>query len=370
MYSSIPGAKSRAKDLKVVLEDSGFVWPLNKSQTAIAKAGGFASWHDLTVVLGRADCPIAPDDYRRRLVAAVPLPCRGAVRAWLDDELDDAPVSDGTPARYFRDVFPYLFASSVLHRSQTHLLRPGSGPGQQLRADLVVGPLLNIQGGVRPWPRLEPDSLAFVFEGTLSDLFGDKADHPRFGTEMETLTNAGLLDWDGKCLRILPPDVDALTAHVVDGRVSKAEHWMAGGVYAKELADALRDVFAGLGIRQARRVADAFVQQGSKAYTTESGAVTTLLTELASEGDLATFAQTYRLFAQLNPAKSAFVRSSVPAKVMSVYLTGHLRLDAVKAMKWVSGRPDWSTEVTAALSETSLFVSTVDAMAAEIRQAA
>jgi hypothetical protein len=39
-------------------------------------------------------------------------------------------------------------------------------------------------------------------------------------------------------------------------------------------------------------------------------------------------------------------------------------------MRWVETRPDWATEVTAALSDTSLFVSTVDAMAAEIRRAA
>jgi len=47
MYSTIEGAKKRAKQLKKMLDASGFAYPLAKCQVAVARAGGYADWHDL-----------------------------------------------------------------------------------------------------------------------------------------------------------------------------------------------------------------------------------------------------------------------------------------------------------------------------------
>ena len=69
------------------------------------------------------------------------------------------------PARWYRDVLPYLMAATALHHSRTPLLRSGSGAGQRLRERLVLGPLLNLHGGTRLVPWFEPDTLAFVFWG-------------------------------------------------------------------------------------------------------------------------------------------------------------------------------------------------------------
>src|SRR6202012_6264806 len=122
----------------------------------------------------------------------------------------------GIPPRYFRDVFPYLSASSVLHRIRTPLLRPGSGVGQKLRETLVVGLLLNLDGGARPWPRLDPETLAMVFEGDLEALFRQDVRHARFAAQFQRLQDEGLFVWKDGVLEGMPPDVEALMAWVHD----------------------------------------------------------------------------------------------------------------------------------------------------------
>jgi hypothetical protein len=274
------------------------------------------------------------------------------------------------PPRYFRDVFPYVMAATALHRSRTAILRPGSGVGQRLRENLVVGLLLNLHGGEHPWPRLDPNTLALIFEGDLAVLFKADAAHPRFAEEFRRLQAAGILTWSEGRLQVMPPDVDALTAHVTVSRVGKAEHWMDSDSHPDEAADALRDALAAIGIDNARRVADAIGQQGSAAYTTPSGAVLTLLTDLAEQGDMATLARAYGLFAKVHPANSRYVRDGVPAKILSVYFTRRLRLTAAETISWTQRAPHWETELKAALGEPSVFVSTVERMSDEIRAAA
>jgi hypothetical protein len=364
MYSTLDGAKKRAKELKRLFDGSGFIFPLNKCQSAVALGGGFRDWNDLEAVLSSATRTVEPAAFRKRLLAALPEPCRPPVTAWLDDDPAEAAPDPETPPRWYRDVFPYLLAASVLHRSLTPLLRPGSGPGQQLREKLVVGPLLNIHGGDRAVPLLEPDTLAFVFRGDLESVFRDDVQHPRFETELETLTAAGILEIREGTVRVLSPDADAIVSYVADNRSGKAEYWAKVG--GAEAMRALHDALVAIGVRNARRVADAITRQGSEAYTTSSGPVLELLSALAEEGELETLAKAYGLFATIRPTNAHFVREAVPAKISSRYLASHRRLGASKILSWASRNPDWSESLKATIEKPALFALTVDAMAQAI----
>jgi hypothetical protein len=66
-----------------------------------------------------------------------------------------------------------------------------------------------------------------------------------------------------------------------------------------------------------------------------------LLSALAEEGELETFAKAYGLFATVRPMNADFVRESVPAKISSRYLAGHRRLNTSKIVSWASHNPDW-----------------------------
>ena len=368
MYSTIDGAKKCAKDLKRLFDDSGFDFALNKCQTAIARAGAYRDWRDLEGALGRARVPVDAAAFRKRLLAALPNPCRPPVLAWLDnDPPEEAPDAD-TPPRWYRDVFPYLMASAALHRSRTPLLRPGSGTGQRLREALVVGLLLNIHGGRRVVPRLEPDSLALVFRGDAATLFRDDVRHPRFDAELQTLVAADILDVREDRVRVLSPDPMAVVAHVADGRAGKAQMWADEG--GGELANALRDALAAVGVGNAMRVADAIASYGSDAFLTPSGPVLELLSELAEEGEVETFAKVYGLFASVRPASATLVRESVPAKISSRYLARHRRLNPSKIISWTTAHPEWPDTLKATVAEPAMFARTVEAMAAAIAEPA
>lgn len=368
MYSTLDGAKKCAKTLKRLFDDSGFVFPLNKCQTAVAKAGGYRDWRDLEGALAGGSRPLDPAVFRRRLMAALPEACRPPLLAWLDKEPIEAAPDDGTPRRWYRDVFPYLMASAALHRSRTPILRSGSGTGQRLRENLVVGLLLNIHGGPRPMPWLEPDTLALVFNGDLVELYRDDAQHPRFEVELQRLVEADVLDVRPNQVRVLPPDRDDVAAHVANGRASMAQYRAEEG--GDEAVNALREALAAIGIRNAFRVADAIARFGSDAYITPSGPVLELLSELAEEGEVETFAKAYRLFATIRPANAGFVRNSVPAKISSLYLARNRRLSASKIMAWNSAHPEWPETLKAAVEEPAMFARTVETMAADIAAAA
>ncbi|SFH92422.1 hypothetical protein [Methylobacterium brachiatum] len=366
MYSTIDGAKKCAKELKRLFDNSGLDFALNKCQSAVARAGGYRDWHDLEGALGRAPHPVEPLAFRKRLLTALPEPCRPPALAWLDKEpAEEAPAPD-TPPRWYRDVFPYLMATAALHRNRTPLLRPGSGAGQRLREALVVGLLLNLHGGRRVVPRLEPDSLALVFRGDAATLFRDDFCHPRFEAELATLAEAGILDVREDRVRVLSPNREAVVAHVADSRAGKAQHWGEEG--GAELANALRDALASIGVRNALRVAGAIANQGSDAYNTPSGPVLDLLSELAEEGEVETFAKAYGLFASIRPANAMFVREAVPAKISSRYLARHRQLSPSKIMSWANAHPEWPETLKEAVAQPAMFVMTVDAVASAIAE--
>lgn len=369
MYSTIDGAKKFAKSLKQVADDSGLIFPLKKCQDITAVAGGYRDWFDLDRSIGTTPQPVQPDRFRQRLLEAVPGPLAPPVQSWLDREPAEEIIDLDVPRRWYRDVFPYLMASTKFHRAGTALIRPGSGSGQRLRADLVVGLLLNIHGGKRPYPLLEPDSLALVFKGDLKSLFRQDADHPRFEEELSTLTAARILDFDGRQMRVLPPAGMDLVEEVLRSRTSMAEHWAEDGLHDREAANAIRDALAAIGVSDALRVADAITEQGSKAYIQPSGAVLEILSDLAKRGEMAKFSRAVNLFSTIHPANAAVVLESVPAKISAQYLGGTLRLNMSNFMAWTAKRPDWADDLRKAVTSPGAFVHTVDLMAAEIAAA-
>ena len=63
------------------------------------------------------------------------------------------------------------------------------------------------------------------------------------------------------------------------------------------------------------RIAQAIAEQGAAAYTTPSGAVLTLLTELTEEGDIGGFSRAFIIFARAKPSNAAFIADAIPAKI-------------------------------------------------------
>ncbi len=368
MFSTIDGAKKRAKALKKLLDDSGFAFPLRKCQEAVARAGGYRDWHDLDAALGRGarGRRVEPEVYERRLLAILPDPCRPPLVAWLDGEPPEPAPDPLLPPRWFHDAFRYIFASAILHRSRTFILRPGSGEGQRFREKLVVGLLSNQYPRPGAVPRLEPDTLAVVYPGSLAEIYGADAGHPRFELEIGKLVSAGVLEILPNALRVLTPDADAVRDHVLNGWIGKAEHWIDEG--PREARSALHEALAGIGVRNAVRVADAIIHFGSDAWITPSGPALDLLTELAEEGELEIFSKVFRLFAGLRPQNAAFMRRLVPAKISSSYLARNRRLSLKAFTAFTAAHPDWAEALKSSVDRPGKFAQKVEAMAAAVER--
>jgi len=359
MYSTIDRAKKCAKELKQLFESSGIFFPLHRCQLAVAHAGNYRDWNDLEGALSKASRPVDPQDFRRRLLDALPEPCRLPAMAWLDRDPHETELSPGIPSRWYRDVFPYFMATATTH-NKSPLLKPGSGAGQKLRERLVLGALLNSRGGGSvPW--LDPDTLDLVLKGDIDTVFGEDARHARFETELDTLTAAGLIEIEDRSVRFRCPDADRVRRRVADDRAGKAQHW--SGVDNEEARISLHLALAAIGIRNGRRIADAIVTFGDAAYITPSGPVLTLLSELAAEGEVYCFAQAYVLFAMIRPHNAAFVRDSIPAKISSEFFARHRGLKGQRIISWANKNANWPDRLKDAVSKPPLFAATVAEMA-------
>src|SRR5262249_46962186 len=159
------------------------------------------------------------------------------------------------------------------------LLRPGSGPGQRLRESMVVSLLLGGKGSKRLIPQLEPDTLALVVSGDTASLFGVDAEHPRFEKDLAFLVAAGIFEYEGGILRVLPADKDEVAAHADKGFTDRAQYF--AGVGGDE---ALAVALSATGIEHATRVAAAVVGKGSGTHITRSGPILEMLSKLAEDG--------------------------------------------------------------------------------------
>ncbi|KRQ95258.1 hypothetical protein CQ10_33135 [Bradyrhizobium valentinum] len=361
MYSTIEGAKKFAKNLKTLLDGSGIIFPLNRCQTSTAVAGGFRDWHDLSQSLKNSDRPVDPETFRRRLVAALPQPCWIPVFLWVDEGQWPEEEDDELTHNYYRAVTPYVFSSSVIHRSKSALLRPGSGPGQRLRESMVVSLLLGGRGDTRLIPRLEPDTLALVVCGDMASLFAPDARHPRFEKDFAALVAAGIFDYQNNILRVLPADKEEVAAHVAKGLADRALYFSDEG--GNQAVEALAVALSASGIEQATRLAKAVVGVGSEEYITSWGPVLDMFSKLAEKGQLTAISRAWRLFSTLHPQNAHFVRESVPAKISSLYLARNRGINADKIVKWESAQPDWADHLKASLQDPALFKNAVDAMA-------
>lgn len=124
------------------------------------------------------------------------------LHAWLSEALYEAIAENDKTMFWQGNVARYIVASEVILRGQLPLLRPGSGPGQRLRLNLVSEFLLNMTGDVE-WPRLDPSKLALIFEGDLIKLFGENAAHRNFELELERLVQAGIFELHTNQIRVL-----------------------------------------------------------------------------------------------------------------------------------------------------------------------
>ncbi|MER9850064.1 hypothetical protein NKJ55_22555 [Mesorhizobium sp. M0106] len=171
---------------------------------------------------------------------------------------------------------------------------------------------------------------------------------------------AGILDVQEGRVRVLSPNAEAVAARVADNRTGKAEYW-AGAGGAEGTCSARRACCYRRPQRAAGRGRHLPFRFGRVHHT--SGPVLELLSSLAEEGEVETFAKAYGLFTTLRPLNAHYVRESVPAKISSRYLASHRRLDASKILAWASVHPDWPDQLKATLSKPALFALTVNAMA-------
>lgn len=117
-----------------------------------------------------------------------------------------------------------------------------------------------------------------------------------------------------------------------------------------------------------QRISEAVTQQGSPAYTTESGAVLTLLSDLAREGDLASLSRAFIIFARAKPLNATFVAKAVAAKVLNRYLLGHLKLSVDAFTRWQARNSDWADRIEKAVRDPDRFVQVVGEIATAIQQ--
>jgi hypothetical protein len=114
------------------------------------------------------------------------------------------------------------------------------------------------------------------------------------------------------------------------------------------------------------RIEFAIANQGSKAFTTQSGPILTLLTRFAEKGDLPSISRAFVRFAQAMPANSEFVANAMPAKITN-YLIAHQGIDPVALMRWSKDNPGWTAELKDMLEDPALFEPFVQHIAVAIK---
>lgn len=114
-------------------------------------------------------------------------------------------------------------------------------------------------------------------------------------------------------------------------------------------------------------ILNAIQSLGSKAYNSPSGAVLTLLSELASRGDLRSFSNAFVIFARARPASAGYVEDSVPGKILNAYFYGHKGITFNEYARWHENHADWAERLKGAVRNPGMFELVVDQMLAEMR---
>lgn len=214
MYSTLDGAKKCAKQLKHILERSGLAYPLAKCQAAVACAGGYDDWHDLSRRIGQRTDTHLPYDYWGGLIRHLPEPCHLPVRSYLRDDLVSE-LADASTSFWVRDTLPYLVSLEIIHRTTSSLLRPGSGKDQKMRLQIVSGILLDIEKQLGFTPKFDPVYLTAILDGAPHAILPALAKHPRFSEAVKALIAAGILRVDDKVTCVLAPESEELRVEIV-----------------------------------------------------------------------------------------------------------------------------------------------------------
>ncbi|WP_246728046.1 hypothetical protein [Rhizobium leguminosarum] len=221
MYSTLDGAKNHAKQLKRILSASGLIYSLAKCQTAVARAGGFRDWHDLTTKLQVGTHPRQLFDFWGALIQQLPAPCHLPVRSYLRDRDDVSFNKRGLSEKWVRDVIAYCASLELVHRKHSSVLIPGSGKGQKLRLEIVSGLLLNIEGHEDFKPELDPETLSIVLRGQPATLLPTLAQKAEFSHEIDVLVSSEILRIENETTTIIGP----LNPSLRDQIVRRAQRW-------------------------------------------------------------------------------------------------------------------------------------------------
>jgi hypothetical protein len=201
MYSTLDGAKRCAKQLKRLMERARLIYPLVKCQTAVAKAGDYRDWHDLSKNIADRQSDGLPYDYWGRLIRALPEPCRFLIYTSLRKREAD----EGSAEAWIPHVLPFAMGLEGVLRKESPTLVPGSGKDQRLRLNIVSSLLMGNEGPRGLYPKLDPETLDVVVECPLRDALPKLARHPRFDQAAAALESAGLIRVGGNGVRILAP---------------------------------------------------------------------------------------------------------------------------------------------------------------------
>ncbi len=119
-------------------------------------------------------------------------------------------------------------------------------------------------------------------------------------------------------------------------------------------------------VETANRIAEAIAEQGSAAYTTPSGPLLTLMTELADVDDLTGFSQAYVQLARAYPRNAAFVAAAVPGKI-SNHLIRRRNINPAALIRWTNSHPDWTERLQAAVRDPVTLEQAVSKMVDDIK---
>lgn len=134
-----------------------------------------------------------------------------------------------------------------------------------------------------------------------------------------------------------------------------------------ERLDGLSQEVKSVSVETEARIGQAITEQGSAAYTTPSGAVLELMTELANEDDLIGFAQAVVFLARAKPSNARYVIAAVPAKINN-FIIQHRDVTIAQLKEWQRTNSDWPEILKQKVRQPNEFVEAVEVMVASIKK--
>ena len=220
--------------------------------------------------------------------------------------------------------------------------------------------LRSVRWGIPTHPRCAAANRCFCKARKRSSI-GAYAEHPGFEKDFASLVAAGIFEYEDGILRVLPADKDEVAAHAARGFTDRAQYF--AGVGGDEAVEALAVALSATGIEQPTRVAEDVVGKGSETQIIPPGPILELLSKLAEEGELVAVSRAWRVFRMVHPESADLLRDSVPAKILSPYLTRNRGIDPGRMVGCISTSAEWLEAAKAALHDPAHFKKTVDEMA-------